>query len=282
MSEDQAGGRGRRDGDSPWRITPWVRRLMGTVASIHVISDASRVDAGEDPAGEGAVRNAVEATLAELDHLERVFTTFSEDSDIRRIARAELSVAEADPAVRRVHDLCDRARLDTDGLFDAWWRGWVDPTGIVKGWAVETSTRHHLLPLVEAGVVEAVGVNVGGDMQLHTAAKSAWTWGIGVADPFDGSALIARLEVRSAGIATSGTAERGEHLVDPRTGAPAAEVASATVVAPGLTQADLWATTACIAGADAVETLRRSPTTAGLLVGADRRRRSWGRWPDAA
>ena len=48
--------------------------------------------------------------------------------------------------------------------------------------------------------------------------------------------------------ATSGTAARGEHLYDPRTGTAATALASLTVVAPTLEAADVLATAAFVDG----------------------------------
>jgi thiamine biosynthesis lipoprotein len=59
-------------------------------------------------------------------------------------------------------------------------------------------------------------------------------------------------------VATSGTAERGAHIVNPHTGRPAAELASVTVAGPRLTSADAYATAAFAMGPGArewVETL---------------------------
>jgi thiamine biosynthesis lipoprotein len=51
-------------------------------------------------------------------------------------------------------------------------------------------------------------------------------------------------------VATSGTYERGEHLIDPRTGARGAVVASATVIGTDLALADALATALAVAGSD--------------------------------
>ena len=48
--------------------------------------------------------------------------------------------------------------------------------------------------------------------------------------------------VRSGAVATSGTAHRGDHLVDPRTGQPPKAIASVTVIEASLTWADIDAT----------------------------------------
>jgi len=69
-----------------------------------------------------------------------------------------------------------------------------------------------------------------------------------VADPFDPSRLATVVALVDGAVATSGTAERGLHVVDPRTGAPVTELASVTVVGPSLTLADAYATAALVKG----------------------------------
>ena len=53
-------------------------------------------------------------------------------------APGEIGLEEAPPEVAEVLELCRRAREASDGWFDPWaMPGGVDPTGLVKGWAVE-------------------------------------------------------------------------------------------------------------------------------------------------
>lgn len=266
-------GTGPGDGQphSPHRgHVSWVRTasLMGTVVGIHVVS-AGPLD--DDTQLDRAAREA----FGDLEHIEEVFTPFNEGSDIRRLARGDLSICDADPQIMEVLDLCMTARSRTWGLFDPWWRGWFDPTGIVKGWAVEQTTRRHLAPLVASGLVDAVGINAGGDMQLLSAEETTWTWNVGIADPFTPGATVGRLSLRSGAVATSGTAERGSHIIDPRSSHPARSVASATVVAQSLTEADLWATVACVAGFDDMSWVRDSTSESALVVGVDHGVRRW-------
>jgi thiamine biosynthesis lipoprotein len=113
-------------------------------------------------------------------------------------------------------------------------------------------------------------------MQLLTADAADWVWRVGISDPARPGELVATLDVPRGAVATSGTAERGEHVLDPRTGRPAdGSVASATVVADSLTDADVWATTAMIAGFDDLTWIATTGTTTGLLVAADGRTRRW-------
>lgn len=233
--------------------------LMGTVASIHVHGSA---------ADAVPVEAAVAAAIAGLQRHEQVFSTYRDDSDISRLRRGDATFADLDPSVAEVARLCRAARVATGGLFDAERDGWFDPTGYVKGWAVDDVTERYLAELVGMPGITAVGINVGGDMRLLRDPESDWVWRVGIADPVDGSRMLATLALDSGAVATSGTAERGAHIIDPRSGRPAGGAVSATIVADDLTTADLWATTAVVAGIDDLAAVRRAPVRSGIVVGA--------------
>ena len=243
----------------------WVEEIMGIPMSIHLIAPGEMTDEGAD--------RAVRACFDELRDIDRVFSTYRTDSDISRIRRGELSIADADSRVALVADACERAEEETGGLVSARWRGRFDPTGYVKGWAVEAAGRRHLEPLLAAAT--AVGINAGGDLQLFTAEGADWRWPVGIADPHDRGQLIAVVDVVNGAVATSGTAERGHHILDPRTGRPATGTASATIVTDGLTQADVWATAAVVAGPANRSWIAAAGSRTGIVVDADRRVTRW-------
>ncbi|SBS72731.1 FAD:protein FMN transferase [uncultured Microbacterium sp.] len=244
----------------------WTEQIMGTVVSIHVITRAGAPSWGEAEA---------EASFAALRDLDRVFSTYRDDSDISRLRRGDGRTPALDPRVAAVADACAHWEAATGGRFSADWRGWFDPTGYVKGWAVETAARAHLAPLLERDEVIAAGINAGGDLQLFTAPGADWSWRIGIADPAHPGAVIATIDVVNGAVATSGLAERGAHIIDPRSGSPARGVASATVIADGLAAADVWATSAVVAGMDDLSWIADAGTRTGILVGDDGRVRRW-------
>ena len=92
-----------------------------------------------------------------------------------------------------------------------------------------------------------------------------------VEDPFDPAQCIALLRLAGGGVATSGTAHRGAHIIDPVHGGPAVTLASVTVVGPSLMWADVFATAACARGADALPSLEWPPGYGALAVTADGR-----------
>ncbi|KOT26153.1 thiamine biosynthesis protein, partial [Streptomyces caelestis] len=148
---------------------------MGTVFSLDV--------RGGEPA---VVRAAFQEAVAGLHRVDEVFSTYRDDSQVSRLARGELGVGECDPEVAEVLELAAEAERVSDGWFSARYRGRLDPTGIVKGWAVERAARR----LAAAGAV-GVNVNGGGDVQVLGVPGAGRPWRGGVAGPLPPGGLAA-------------------------------------------------------------------------------------------
>ncbi|WP_328870114.1 FAD:protein FMN transferase [Streptomyces sp. NBC_00287] len=234
-----------------------VEEVMGTVFSFDV--------RGGDPE---AVRAALTEAVAGLHRVDEVFSTYRENSEISRLGRGELTVPECAPEVAEVLALGEEASRLSDGWFSTSYEGRLDPTGIVKGWAVEQAARR----LTAAGA-SGVSVNGGGDVQLLGVPGPQRPWRVGVSDPLRPGGLAAVISAAGTSelaVATSGTAERGAHIVDPRTGKSAVtDLLAVTVVAPTVTWADCWATAAFAMGSRAgLRWLESLPDVEALLITA--------------
>ncbi|MFE0804952.1 FAD:protein FMN transferase [Streptomyces sp. NPDC058812] len=230
---------------------------MGTVFSLDV--------RGGEPA---AVRVALDEAVAGLHRVDEVFSTYRAGSRISRLARGELTVDACPPEVAEVLELAAEAERVSDGWFSTSYQGRLDPTGIVKGWAVERAARR-----VAAAGASGVSVNGGGDVQLLGTPGAGRPWRVGVSDPLRPGGLAAVVSAAGAAelaVATSGSAERGAHVVDPRTGRSAVtDLVAVTVVAPRLTWADCWATAAFAMGSrEGLRWLESLDGVEGLLVTA--------------
>ena len=220
---------------------------------------------------DAAAQEAWAEVMADLRDADRVFSTYREDSFVSRLGRGEITLADCPPEVREVFELGQVARVQSGGAFDVRRRTpdgdtVLDPSGVVKGWAVQRASAWlHALPETD------FCLSAGGDMVCHTDDPAGRPWRIGIEDPADPARLLAVVPVRRGGVATSGTAHRGEHLVDARTGALPTQVASVTVVAGSLTWADLDATSAYALDAEATTWLAGRPGRVGLVVWRDGR-----------
>ncbi|MFE1026007.1 FAD:protein FMN transferase [Streptomyces sp. NPDC058818] len=230
---------------------------MGTVFSLDV--------RGGEPT---AVHAALDEAVAGLHRVDEVFSTYREGSQISRLARGELTADACAPEVAEVLELAAEAERVSDGWFSTSYQGRLDPTGIVKGWAVERAARR-----VAAAGASGVSVNGGGDVQLLGSPGAGRPWRVGVSDPLRPGGLAAVVSAAGAAelaVATSGSAERGAHIVDPRTGRSAVtDLVAVTVVAPRLTWADCWATAAFAMGSrEGLRWLESLDGVEGLLVTA--------------
>ncbi|MGK5171705.1 FAD:protein FMN transferase [Geodermatophilus sp. CPCC 205761] len=229
------------------------------------ISLALRGRHAADPEGRAAWTEAV----AVLRSADAVFSTYRSGSVVSRLGRGELTLAECPPEVAEVLALGAAATRDSRGAFDVYRAGGVgeevfDPSGVVKGWAAERAAE----PLRTLAGTDFC-LSAGGDLVCRTLDPDGAPWRIGIEDPRDPRRLVAVVPVRSGGVATSGSARRGQRVVDARTGEPPSGVASVTVVAPSLTYADIDATAAYALGPEAADWLRTRPGRTGLVVRSD-------------
>jgi FAD:protein FMN transferase len=104
---------------------------------------------------------------------------------------------------------------------------------------------------------------------------------IGIADPF-APLRLAEIVDLTGGIATSGTCERGERHIDPRSGMPAARAASATVTGPDPGLADALATALAVAGEQGIAPFDRLDGYEALVINPDGSKRRTQRFPAAA
>ena len=223
---------------TPAERRTWVQMVMGLPISVTVRGPGARDDRSD---------HVVRAVYADLRRVDRVFSTYRSDSEISLLRTGALARELASPEVHEVLALCEQARQLTGGLFDAellqpGGQRLLDPSGLVKGWAVERAARS----LDSLDGLDWL-VNAGGDVLARAEHGPAWQ--VAVEDPRDRTRLLCVLPLRGGAVATSGTAARGRHILDPRTGRPGAEqLLSATVAGPSLTWADVLATAAFVEG----------------------------------
>jgi FAD:protein FMN transferase len=167
-----------------------------------------------------------------LHWVDATFSTYRDDSEIVRLDRGELD--DPHPHVREVLARCEELRRETGGYFDVRAGGRLDPSGYVKGWAVQRAAdrfggRRFL-------------IDAGGDVVLRGS------WRVGIRHPYERDRLAAAITVSDCAVATSGAYERGPHVLDPHTGRPASGLSSVTVIGRDLGTVDAYATAAFAAG----------------------------------
>ncbi len=207
--------------------------------SVHRLSamGCELVVAGADPAAVAAV----------FEEWEDAFSLFRPESELSRLNRSPARVVAVSPLFARALEVALDVAAETDGLVDPTlcgrWRELrlagrlisrppglaLDLNGVVKSLAVDAA----------AELIEGEGfVSAGGDIAVRGA--------VDVALPGGGA-----IRVLEGGLATSGTASRGRHLLDPRTGAPSdSPWEQVTVAGASCLAADVAAKTAFLLGAE--------------------------------
>jgi thiamine biosynthesis lipoprotein len=246
----------------------WVEQIMGMPISV-----LARGPAARSAAADAAVR----AVYAELTGVDQLLSPYRSDSEVSRLGRGELTLADSSPDVREVARRCTWAAELTGGLFDpvrpdgSW-----DPSGLVKGWAVERAGR-------QLATVTGTDwcLNAGGDVLV--VAPSGEPFVIGIQDPRDAARVAAAVPLASGAVATSGTAARGAHLYDPRTGSAAtARWLSVSVTGPSLETADVLATAAFVAAEGWADLVAGLDAYEGLAIASDGAQRATHGWPRGA
>jgi len=204
---------------------------------------------GSTSISEGSMDEAVESVKEFVYEVDEVFSTYKDGSFVSRLRRGEIDIAQCPADLQEVWQLSSVARDLTDGAFDPWAvAGGFDPSGYVKGWAADRAAQI----LLDAGC-QQVQVNAAGDLTLRGGVVEkgvAGPWKIGVVNPDNRQEVLRIFEITDGAIATSGTYERGAHIVDPHTGTIAIGAMSATVLGPDGGLSDALATALMVAGED--------------------------------
>ena len=210
-----------------------VEEVMGTAISLHIA----------DPLPTSTLQRLAEDAFAWFHEVDRRFSTYKPDSEVNRLQRGELTADAGSADLRTVLDACARLWRATDGYFDAYATGPFDPSGYVKGWSVQVASDR----LLAAGAVNHC-INAGGDVRVRGGPAAGQEWRTGIRHPWEAQQVCWVLTGSDVAIATSGTYERGLHVIDPYRGQPASVLRSVTVVGPDLGEADAYATAALAMG----------------------------------
>jgi thiamine biosynthesis lipoprotein len=209
-----------------------------------------------DVRDQGIGDEAVEAAFDSLREADAMFSTYRDESEISRINRGELALEDADELVRAVLARCEELCIETDGYFSA--RAarsdLLDPSGFVKGWAVDRAAE-----ILHDGGARNYAVNAGGDMVLRGGALPDSRWRVGIQHPALRDRVAKVVEASDLAVATSGAYARGEHVFDPHTHRPPQGVLSVTITGPELARVDAYATAAFAMGAAAPRWTARLP-----------------------
>jgi FAD:protein FMN transferase len=185
----------------------------------------------------------IERVFAYFRSIDATFSTYKEESEISRMNRGELAEEECSDAVKTILALSEQTRQETRGYFDIRHDGIIDPSGIVKGWAIFQAAQM----LKEAGFVNYY-IDAGGDIQM-AGMNNGNPWRIGIRNPFNRNENVKVLAITDKGVATSGSAIRGQHIYNPHQQEELIrDIVSLTAIGQNVYEADRFATAAFAMG----------------------------------
>jgi len=216
------------------------------------------VEIRDESADEGLIDEIYEY----FKYIDDTFSVFKETSEISQINRGEIKREDYSPDMRTIFRLAEETKLQTDGYFDIQKpKGILDPSGIVKGWAIWQASK--LLRV--AGIKDAY-VEAGGDIQVSRGSESE-PWIIGIRNPFDINENVKILSLRNEGVATSGTYIRGQHIYNPHEPKKTfKEIISLTVIGPNIYEADRFATAAFAMDKEGIHFIEKQEGLEGYAI----------------
>jgi thiamine biosynthesis lipoprotein len=230
-----------------------TRLVMGMPVTVNILADKS-------------VTSDLEKVFAYFTYVDNKFSTYKGDSEISRINQGLLKIADSSQDMREVLDLCERTKKATGGYFEINNFGTLDPSGLVKGWAIKNAAK-----LIKKLGVKNFYINAGGDIQVGGRNENNQKWRIGIENPFNRKEIVKAVCVDNEGVATSGTYIRGQHVYDPHhPGHAITEIVSLTVIGPDVYEADRFATADFAMGLKGLEFIAGLKGFAGYMIDKDK------------
>ena len=197
-----------------------------------------------------------------FDEADRIFSTFRDDSEISRINSGKTKLSEASPQMKEVLKLAEETNKETSGYFDIKRPGGLDPLGIVKGWMINEAAKE----LRRRGFKNFF-IEVAGDIQAVGFNAEGKVWQVGICNPFKRDEIVKIIALFNAGIATSGTYERGKHIYNPKDDfKETSEIASISIIGPNIYEADRFATAAFAMGSSGIRFVKDKAKLEGYMI----------------
>lgn len=227
-----------------------TRNLMG----MHITIEVADMDASKDVIGK---------VFSYFKYVDDKFSTYKKNSEITQINKGKLKKNRYSPDMKIILGLADKTKKETNGYFDILNQGKLDPSGIVKGWAIYNAAK-----ILEADGCRNFYIDAGGDIQTRGTNRQGKSWQVGIRNPFETGEIVKIVNVSGEGIATSGTYERGKHIYNPK-GELDESVKSITVIGPDVLETDRFATAAFAMGKKGIEFIESLAGFEGYMIEAD-------------
>ena len=195
-------------------------------------------------------------------YVDTLFNINKKESEISRLNSGKLLKKHISFDLRHILQLAEDTRKETKGYFNSTHNGIVDPSGIVKGWAIFNAAN-----LLKSQGYKNFFIEAGGDIQLSGKNKKGEYWQVSICNPFDKNEIVAVLTVTNKGVSTSGKYNRGQNIYNPRDpGNRKNHIASLTMIGPSVYDADRFATAAFAMGDKGIQFIEQMEGFEGYSI----------------
>jgi FAD:protein FMN transferase len=198
-------------------------------------------------------------------YVDEKFSTYKPTSEISLINQGKIAEADQSQDMKTVLALSEQTKKETQGYFDISRNGKLDPSGLVKGWAIFNASE-----ILKKSGFKNYFVDAGGDVQVSGKNSDNTNWQVGIKNPFNEKEIIKVLNLNNCGVATSGTYIRGQHIYNPKDpNKNITDIVSLTVVGPNVYEADRFATPAFAMGKEGINFIESLPGLEGYIINKD-------------
>jgi thiamine biosynthesis lipoprotein len=226
---------------------------MGMLVTVNVID-------------KGVSEENINEIFSYFHHIDSKFSTYKKDSEISQINKGELEEFQYSNEMKKILFLSEKTKNETDGYFDININGILDPSGIVKGYAIFEAAK-----LLKNKGFKNFYIEIAGDIQVYGKNGKNELWKVGIQNPFNLAEIVKVVKLKDKGIATSGTYIRGNHIFNPKQKNNAEDIASITVIGPNVYDADRFATAAFAMGGKGINFIEKLKGFEAYLIQKDKK-----------
>lgn len=221
--------------------------IMGMPITVEVVGSTKKIAAD------------TEAVFSYFRMIDNRFSTYKETSEITKVNNG-LSRTKWSKQMVEIIDLAEETKKLTDGYFDINFNQVIDPSGLVKGWAI------HQASLMLKDNYDNYYIEAGGDIEVSGLNTDQQPWRIGIRNPFKINEVVKVVQINNQGMATSGNYIRGGHVYNPLTKKTIDNPVSLTVIAIDVFEADRYATAAYAMGLQGINFIENNDHLSGYMI----------------
>jgi thiamine biosynthesis lipoprotein len=229
-----------------------MRSIMGMPITVEIID--------HDPS------DTIELVFKYFHEIDERFSTYKDTSEISKINRGEIRESDWSNEMKDVFSLATLTKRESEGYFDIKRPdGMIDPSGIVKGLAIQ---RAGLL-IYQAGFNNYY-IDAGGDIESRGKNSQNEDWSVGIKNPFKQDEIVKVIYPKGHGVATSGSYIRGAHIYDPHDPTRALQkILSITIIGADVLEADRFATAAFAMQSNGIQFIEQTIGLEGYMIDRD-------------